>query len=204
MTNRRFWRALCVAIAILSATASQAQEVALKTNLLYDATTTPNLGIEVGVGRRNTIQLFYGVNPWTFKSDSKGDRKVKHWLLMPEYRRWMCSNMSGLFFGIHAMGGQFNAGNVDLPIPGAFFKGGNLGKMIKDSRVEGAFAGGGLTVGYQWILSRHWNIEAEVGAGYNHIWYDQYPCGECGKKIADGTSNYVGMTKLGLSLMYVF
>lgn len=181
-----------------------AQEVAIKTNLLYDATTTPNIGLEVGVGRRNTIQLFYGVNPWSFKSDTKGEQKVKHWLLMPEYRRWICNNMTGLFFGIHAMGGQFNAGNVDLPIPGKFFSGDNLGDMVKDSRVEGTYAGGGLTIGYQWILSRHFNIEAEVGAGYDRVWYDQYPCAECGSKLSHGTTNYVGLTKLGLSLMYVF
>lgn len=204
MCNQAIIKVLTVVVAMMWACTSHAQEVALKTNLLYDATTTPNLGIEVGVGRCNTVQLFYGINPWSFDSDTKGERKAKHWLLMPEYRRWICSNMSGLFFGIHAMGGQFNAGNVDLPIPGKFFSGDNLSDMVNDSRVEGTFAGGGLTVGYQWILSRHWNLEAEVGAGYNHVWYDQYPCGECGTKISDGTTNYVGMTKLGLSLMYVF
>lgn len=29
-----------------------AQRVAVKTNLLYDATTTPNLGLEVALGRK--------------------------------------------------------------------------------------------------------------------------------------------------------
>lgn len=195
---------LIAVIGILGSSKMAAQEVALKTNLLYDATTTPNLGIEVGVGKRSTLQLFYGLNPWSFNSDTKGEQKVKHWLLMPEYRWWTCANMSGLFFGIHAMGGQFNAGNVDLPIPGTFFSGDNLATKVKDSRVEGTYLGGGLTIGYQWILSRHWNLEAEVGAGYNHVWYDEYPCSECSKKLGDGSTNYVGMTKLGLSLMYVF
>lgn len=204
MCNQAIIKVLTVTLIMMCSCGARAQEVALKTNLLYDATTTPNLGLEIGVGRRNTIQLFYGINPWSFDSASKGERKVKHWVLMPEYRRWICSNMSGLFFGVHAMGGQFNAGNVDLPMPGKFFKGENLGQMVKDSRVEGTFAGGGVTIGYQWILSRHWNIEAEVGGGYNRVWYDQYPCGECGTKISDGTTNYVGLTKLGLSLMYVF
>lgn len=195
---------LIAVMGILGSGKVAAQEVALKTNLLYDATTTMNLGLEVGVGRRNTIQLFYGVNPWSFDSESKGERKVKHWMIMPEYRRWMCSNMSGLFFGIHAMGGQFNAGNVNIPLPGKFFYGENLQEMVKDSRVEGTFAGGGLTAGYQWILSRHWNLEAEVGVGYNHVWYDQFPCGECGTKLRHATTSYAGVTKLGLTLMYVF
>ena len=41
-----------------SLSALQAQNVALKTNLLYWATTTPNLGLEASVGRKHTVQLF--------------------------------------------------------------------------------------------------------------------------------------------------
>ena len=179
-------------------------QVAVKTNLLYDATTTPNLGMEIGVGRKNTLQLVYGLNPWTFNSDSHGDRKAKHWLLMPEYRWWTCSKFNGHFLGVHLMGGQYNASNLDFPLPGAFFSGENLVKGVKDSRYQGWYAGAGFTYGYQWILSKHWNIEAEIGVGYNHVWYDKYPCYECGTKLADGSTNYVGLTKLGLSFLYIF
>lgn len=195
---------LLAVIGLFGSSKIAAQEVALKTNLLYDATTTPNLGLEVSLGKRSSMQVFYGLNPWSFNSDTKGEQKVKHWSVMPEYRWWTCSVMNGFFVGVHAMGGQFNAGNVNLPIPGTFFSGDNLQQMVKDSRVEGSFVGGGVTAGYQWILSRHWNLEAEVGVGYNHVRYDQYPCSECAKKLKDGSTNYVGMTKLGLSLMYVF
>lgn len=179
-------------------------QVALKTNLLYDATTTPNLGVEIGLGKKHSAQVFYGINPWTFNSNSKGERKAKHWLVMPEYRWWTCTNFSGWFIGVHAMGGQFNAGNIDIPLPGAFFKGENLQKGVKDFRYEGKFVGGGVTAGYQWILGRHWNFEAEVGVGYDRVWYDKYPCAECGTKLDDAATNYVGVTKVGLSLMYVF
>ena len=179
-------------------------QVAVKTNLLYDATTTPNLGMEIGVGRKNTLQLVYGLNPWTFNSDSHGKRKAKHWLLMPEYRWWTCTKFNGHFLGVHLMGGQYNAANLDFPLPGAFFSGENLVKGVKDSRYQGWYAGAGFTYGYQWILSKHWNIEAEIGVGYNHVWYDKYPCYECGTKLADGSTNYVGLTKLGLSFLYIF
>lgn len=204
MSNRRIWRVLTMAVALMWTAASEAQEVALKTNLLYDASTTPNLGLEVGMGRRVTGQLFYGLNPWTYSGSGSTAKKAKHWVLMPEVRWWTCSKMNGWFLGVHAMGGQFNAGNIDAPVPGAFFKGLNVTKAVRDGRVEGTFAGGGITAGYQWILGRHWNLEAELGAGYNHVWYDQYPCSECSKKIADGHSNYLGLTKAGISLMYVF
>lgn len=179
-------------------------QVAVKTNLLYDATTTPNIGMEFGLGRRSTAQLFYGINPWEFNSTTHGTRMAKHWLLMPEYRWWPCSKFNGHFIGVHAMGGQFNASNVALPMPGKFFGGDNLTKEVRNHSYEGAFLGAGFTYGYQWILNRHFNLEAEAGIGYNRVWYDKYMCGECGAKIGDGNTNYVGLTKLGISLIYLF
>ena len=190
-------------VCVLATYASHAQ-VAVKTNLLYDATTTPNLGIEVGVARKSTVQLYYGLNPWTFSSATHGERKAKHWLLMPEYRWWTCSKFNGHFIGIHAMGGEFNAANVDLPLPGAFFSGDNIRSLVRNQRYEGKFAGIGITYGYQWILSRHWNFEAEVGIGYNRVWYDRFNCFECGAKTGEGNTNYVGLTKLGLTFLYLF
>lgn len=178
-------------------------QLAVKTNLLYDATTTPNIGVEIGAGRRNTFNLVYGLNPWEFNS-SIGKRKARHWVLMPEYRWWTCAKFNGHFFGVYLMGGQFNAAQVNLPIPGVFFSGDNIRKGVRDSRYQGSFAGAGVTYGYQWILDRHWNIEAEIGIGYDHVWYDHYPCYECGAKISSGHSNYAGVTKLGLSVLYIF
>lgn len=204
MMTRRFWIVLAFITAMMMPSASQAQEFAVKTNLLYDATTTPNLGVEIGLGRRTTAQVFYGLNPWTFGGSGADEKKVKHWLVMPELRYWTCSKMNGWFFGVHAMGGQFNAANVDLPLPGAFFSGENLREGVRDNRYEGTYLGGGLTVGYQWILSRHWNIEAELGAGYDHVWYEKYPCAECGTRLDKASTNYVGITKLGLSILYIF
>lgn len=179
-------------------------QVAVKTNILYDATTTPNIGVEVGIGGKSTLNLVYGLNPWKFNSDSHGERYAKHWVVMPEYRWWTCSRFNGHFIGAHLMGGQMNAANVDFPLPGFFFKGENLAKAVKTGRYQGEFAGVGVTYGYQWSLSLHWNLEAEIGAGYNWVHYKQYPCGECGDKIRSGHTNYAGITKLGLSIMYVF
>ncbi len=189
-----------IAAAVMPANA----QFGIKTNLLYDATTTPNLGIEIGLKGKSTVNLVYGINPWTFHSDTKGERKAKHWVLMPEYRWYTCQKFSGHFIGVHAMGGEFNAGNVNLPIPGAFIHGENLQKGVRDHRYEGRFLGAGFTYGYQWILSKHINFEAEVGVGYNHIWFDKYACGDCGAKLYKGHSNYLGVTKLGLSIMYLF
>lgn len=50
---------------------ASAQQTGVKTNLLYWATTTPNIGLEVQTGRRHTAQLFYGFNPWSSSSGKK-------------------------------------------------------------------------------------------------------------------------------------
>lgn len=204
MIRKHLRRALVAGILLFCVNSINAQ-LAIKNNLLYDATLTPNLGFEYGIGQKNTVQIFYGLNAWEFGKNSQGGkRQAKHWVLMPEYRWWTCTKFNGLFYGIHAMGGQFNAGNVNIPLPGAFVGGGNVRSMVKDSRVEGSFLGAGVTVGYQRIMSRHWNIEAEIGVGYDHVWYDQYPCADCGTKIKSGSANYIGVTKLGVSLLYLF
>lgn len=193
----------CLALSI-SFAIGVAQEVAVKTNLVYDALTTPNLGLEIGVGSKNTLQLFYGLNPWTYDNSTLDVKKAKHWMVMPEFRWWRCSKFNGSFFGIHALGGQFNAGNLDIPFPGVFFGGDNLTKTLKDFRYEGKMAGAGVSYGYQWILGEHWNFEASAGVGYIHAWYDKHACGMCGALLDKGGTNYVGLTRLALSMMYLF
>ena len=189
-----------MAVVFLATSLSVSAQVAIKTNLLYDATTTPNLGVEVATDSQHTLNLVYGLNPWNF-----GDgKKAKHWVLQPEFRWWPCTAFNGHFFGVHLMGGQFNAAKVDIPVPGFFFSGDNLRTGVKDARYQAWYAGAGVTYGYQWILARHLNLEAEVGIGYNHAWYEKYPCAECGTLLKKGGANYVGLTKLGLSLEYIF
>lgn len=201
--KRNLHLAVLSILALVTCTVAKAQNahpVAIKTNLLYDATTTPNIGLEFSTFKKQTAQVFYGLNAWDF-ADGK---QAKHWVLMPEYRWWMCSRMNGHFVGVHAFGGEFSAANIDVPVPGAFFGGDNLRSELRNNRYEGQFLGAGFTYGYQWILSRHWNLEAEAGVGIAHAWYDKYPCSECGYLMKTGGTNYAGLTKLGLSLMYVF
>lgn len=172
-----------------------AQQVAVKTNLLYDATTTPNIGLEVGTGRKHTLQLYYGLNPWEFNTSS-GEKYFKHWMLAPEFRYWFCHRFQGTFLGIHALGGEFNAANVKLPF--------GMYKGLRDHRYEGWYAGGGISLGYQWVMSRHWNFEISAGVGAVYAKYKGYECGDCGRLMKDEETVYVGPTKAVLSLLYMF
>jgi hypothetical protein len=195
--NNKVILTIVVAIVLMFGrlTTITAQQVALKTNLLYDATTTPNIGIEMGLGKKSTAQLFYGLNPWKFGSGE--DRKfLKHWIVNPEYRYWFCQRFNGSFIGLHAFGGEFDAYKIKMPL--------GWWEELQDYRFEGWFIGGGLAYGYQWILSRHWNFEAAIGFGAAYIDYDKFDCGVCGKKLDDGHKIYVGPTKAALSLLYMF
>ena len=58
---------------------------AIKTNALYWATTTANLGFEVGLSKKLTLDVSGNYNPWKF-SDHK---QIKHWLVQPELRYWL-------------------------------------------------------------------------------------------------------------------
>lgn len=188
---RKIRKISLLALVIMAFSAvSYGQSTALKTNLLYWGTTSPNLQLEFGLSKKTTFELGAGFNLFEF-SDNK---KFKHVLVQPEYRYWFCERFNGHFLGIHAHGAQFNTGGFDIPV-------GRL-DTFKDSRYQGYLYGGGISWGYQWVLSPRWNFEASIGGGYARIHYDKYPCVSCGSKEADGKENYWGVTKGALSLIY--
>lgn len=194
---RKMNKFLAVLLLILSSSfAAHAQKVALKTNLLYDATTTINMGLEFGLSQKWTLDISGNYNPWTFDNN----QKWKHWAVQPEFRLWTCEKFNGHFFGFHLHGGQYNVGNINADFK--FLN--NDFRILKDHRIEGWFAGAGIAYGYAWVLGKHWNLEAEIGFGYAYTRYDKYDCVTCGEKRGRAVHNYVGPTKAALSLVYVF
>ena len=161
--------------------------VALKTNLLYDATGSINLGFEIKTNRKYSLDVSGNWNPWTFS----GNRKWKHFLIQPEYRYWICEPFYGHFIGAHAHYSQFNIGNLPF------------GKSYEDHRYEGWLTGAGFSYGYHKMLSNRWSIEATIGVGYAYIDYDKYKCEKCGAKVKSGNTHYLGITKAAVSLIYI-
>lgn len=170
---------------------ASAQKTAIKSNLLYwGAAASPNIGIELALSKRITLELGGGFNFWNFKDG----KRFKHWLAQPELRYWTCEAFNGHFFGLHTHGAQFNVGGWNIP----------LGRLVafKDARYQGTLYGAGLSYGYHWILSPQWNFELSLGGGFARIHYDKYPCVQCGSKIAEGDHTYFGITKAVISLVY--
>ncbi|MDR0697774.1 MAG: DUF3575 domain-containing protein [Tannerella sp.] len=114
-------------ILLMTGLSLSAQDMALKTNLLYDATTTINLGYEVALNPKTTLDIWLNYNPWSLGYKWVGikgasndfietrDTKFKHFMIQPEVRWWLCEKFNGHFFGVHIHGCMFNVGAITMP-----------------------------------------------------------------------------------------
>ncbi len=195
---------LTLAVVLSGVIHANAQDFAIKTNLLSDAFRNANIGIEFGMAPRWTMDISGEYNAWPV---GQYDARWKHWSVQPEARFWFCDRFSGHFLGFHIHGGQYNIGGIkdiwglstDFALLGTDY--GKLG----DTRFQGWFAGAGVAYGYAWILGEHWNLEAEIGAGYSYTRYDRYNCVGCGKKVENNQPHhYIGLTKAAINLVYLF
>lgn len=166
--------------------------VGIKTNALYWATVTPNLGVEVRLAPKWTLEAEVGLNPFTGKNDDNSfGKSIKHFRLHPEVRYWFCEAFHRHFLGLHVPYLIYNVSDIDL-----------LG--TENERHQGWGTGVGLSYGYSWVVGKHWNIEATVGVGYLYLESEKYPCANCGQKIETVKKHYVGPTQAAVSAIYVF
>lgn len=177
-------------------------EFDLKTNLLHDAVGTMNMGGEVKLSPRASLELSVDWNPWTFS----GNTIYKEWIVAGELRWWPRQGgewtdshghgntaLNGHFLGVHIMGGEFNYNRITLPF--------NAYPLTQDYRHEGWLIGGGFTYGYRYNVSSRFALEASVGVGVLHIDYSRYGCGRCDERLSKGKKLYVGPTRAALSLI---
>ncbi len=176
---------IVVALSLFSLEA-KGQQVAVKTNALYWLTTTPNLGVEVALGDKSTLSLNANYNPWTIGSDNQ----IKHWLVQPEYRYWLCGKFTRSFFGAHLLYGRYNVGGFKLPF--------NVFPAFATHHYKGWAVGVGVSYGYQWYLGPHWNLEAMIGVGYVRTEYRRTDSRTYVQR------NYFGPTEVGISFVYLF
>lgn len=135
-----------------------AQKIGVKSNVLYDAMTTMNVGVEFGIAPQWTLDISGGLNPWTFSEN----RKMKHWVVQPEFRWWSCRRFSGHFVGAHLLGGQFNIGGM---LPWGFHSGKMFGSIGGNAILDHRYEGWG---GRLWCLLRlPLDIGPTLGVGSN-------------------------------------
>ena len=188
---------------------AQGQHVAIKNNLLYDATGTFNLGLEFGIAPKWTLNIEGNYNPFTW-SDGK---RWQHWAVQPELRYWTCNRFAGHFFALQGTYVQSDFSNVKVFNTKMWE---HDWKTLKDGRAKGWAWGAALGYGYDWVLSKHWNIEFEIAVGALRNYYDKYLVDtrvqpeytNFKRKPAKDENHtvewYAGPTKAAISLVYVF
>ncbi|MDR2765815.1 MAG: DUF3575 domain-containing protein [Tannerella sp.] len=211
---------LLFGICLMSVEAAYSQGFVVKSNLLYDATTSINLGVEFALGDRWTLDISGNYNPWVFPNthvvyepDGTARRmngKFKHWMIQPELRWWTCEKFNGHFFGAHLHAASFNVGGlvflpdnigVTYPEPTDEWK---FGTGIRWQRFAGWLAGAGVSYGYHWMLSDRFSLEFSLGVGYAYLKYDKYnPCITCNAIEGSNFMHYFGPTKAGISAIFI-
>lgn len=169
---------------------AKAQNIAVKNNILYDASTTPNFGIELRLSNKWTAGINAALNPWTF-SDNK---KLKHLLVAPQLRYWLCESFSGHYFGANIAYVHYNVSDIKFPF--------GLYGGVDGERRQGDLAAIGASYGYSWILSPHWSLEAEAGLDLGYTWSDRYDFPKCGT-YRGSDNKFLVLPKLALNIVYI-
>ena len=163
---------------------------ALKTNVLYLATGTINLGVEFPLNNHFSLDISSGWNPFVFRDNTR----FTHVMIQPTLRYWIREPFRGDFFGVSLMYSHFNMGGISLPftmLPG-----------FANYRFRGNVYGVSLQYGHQWRLSPNWGIETTVNVGHLFLNYDTFERGRHGKKIESNRRHFFGPTNASVSLIY--
>lgn len=165
--------------------------LALKTNVLYAATATINLGVEFRLGNHLTLDILGGWNPFVFGNDAG----LTHVLIQPTLRYWTRESFSGDFFGFSLLYSDFNIGGVELPF--------NMTPALGTHRFRGNAFGVSLQYGHLWRLSQRLRIETSLNVGHLFFNYETFESGRDGRKVGSNMRHFFGPTNASISVVYI-
>ena len=167
--------------------------VALKTNLLFDAVGAVNIGAEVPIGNRTSLEASWTF-PWYLEREWDwcyqllwGDLEARWWL----GERNRSNRLMGHFVGLYAGGGLYD-----------------FQWRSTDGYQGEFFIAAGMSYGYSMKLRSGWNLEFELGVGYlqsdyRHYFHITEPDGTetLIRDKVSGRFGYWGPTKAKVSLV---
>lgn len=165
-------------------------EWSVRTNTLLLMTGSLNLGVNYAIRPQWSIGGQLSYNPWSY-----GKTRIRHLLLRPEFRYWLCDNNGGHFLSGNIQYARYNVGG--LPKNPLF------PEDIQKNRYQGTATGAGMGYGYSWILGDRLNLELEIGLGILYNSYTKYPCTNCGTAITEKSKLVLAPNKLALNLVYI-
>ncbi len=177
-----------VAVEMPGQTLPRQRFLALKTNLLWDAALCANLGFELELWPRWSLDVPVWYSPY----DITRRLRIRLLATQPEVRYWLRDAGAGHYLGVHASVIGFN-----VSFAGDF--------RYQDPN-HAAF-GLGLGYGFAFHLDkgRRWSMEAQIGAGYiSYKWIKYHNTGRNGAEVSRGAGTYWGVTRAGLAISYKF
>ena len=195
---KRLIRAFAALLTLAAVQEAGAQNTfALKTNLLHDATASVNLAAEYAFAPKWSVALEGSLRLW----DAYGFT-LDHCIIRPEARYWFCERFDGLFASAYLMVGQATVGHF-YDFSRIYSRFPNLDSfLLKDALL----LSGGVGLGYDLILSRHWNVEFAGSLGYMFVKGDEYDYyDQDSAPLLEGSIfDYVGPTAISVSIVYLF
>ena len=158
---------------------SEWQGIALKTNILYAATASANLGLDLALNDHFSAGVLVGVKPWprwwAGDWDAENPTKWRHILVTPDIRWWPFQVFKGWFVGVDFAWAHVNMANLNFPL--------SAYSELKDHRLQGDLFTGGMFMGYSWSLGTRVRVEIEGGVRSGVYEADKFVCVHCGEKL---------------------
>ena len=157
----------------------------VKTNAIFLFAGVANAGVEARIGKHFSIDFPVVYSPYTIKNNYR----LRALAFQPEFRFWFKGYTEGHFLGLT---GNFAWFNIAL----------SNNNRYQDS-ADRPLMGAGISYGYSWKILPSLSLEFTIGAGYANIHYDVFYNVENGIQYNSGVKNYWGLTKAGISVVYI-
>ena len=185
---------LCLSLSLLGERNATAQQVSVSTNAIeWLNLGTINGELGVSVSRHFSIHVGARYNPWTF---NRGDTKARYTDPLGETEKQFENRKQAYNLSVRWWPWWWYVRGQYMEY--------NRGGLFNHTAEEGDNVGGGIGVGYTYMLHKHWNIEFGAGIWAGQSKYTSYRCTNCGTVLDKGTKFFVLPDDVFVSIIYVF
>lgn len=185
-------RRLIIIVALLlgSCVAANAQRWAVSTNIPdYIALGTMNIRGDVAVHQHWSVEALAKYNPWSFRTHGNPEDQMQN--------RQMTFAMGPRWWPWNVFAGWFVQGQVQ-------YSQYNRGGIFSPKTTEADAFGAGISAGYTYLLSGHWNLEFGLGFWAGVESYTDFSCPRCGRIEGTGSRFFIWPNDILLSIVYIF
>ena len=178
-----------LAAVIMSAPAAFGQSMAISTNAAgYVNYGTLNMEASISVARQWTINAGVKYNPFMFKAgEDNHDVSNRQRLFAAGARFWPWHVYSGWWIAAKMQYQEYNVGGI-----------------TSQETQEGDRIGLGATVGYTYMLGKHFNVEFGLGGWGGADFYTRYECPVCGLTTGQGRKAFLLPNDIVIAYSYIF